>query len=113
VVFWGGVLLRILDSYILREVLVSWHGVTGVLLAILSTNRLARVLERAAESLTAAFDGAPRCGRPGAAGRGPMADLHGPFAFPARTQAHSEMVLPARRTGSRCIARGLRAVVAA
>jgi hypothetical protein len=113
VVFWGGVLLRILDRYILREVLVSWHAVTGVLLAILITNRLARVLERAAESLTAAFDGAPRFGRPGGAGRGPVAELHGPCAFPARARAHSEMALPARRTGLHCIARGLRAMVAA
>jgi len=43
-------LLRILDRYILREVIVSWVGVTGVLLAILITNQVARVLERAAES---------------------------------------------------------------
>jgi lipopolysaccharide export system permease protein len=43
-------LLRILDRYILREVVVSWLGVTGVLLAILLTNQMARVLERAAES---------------------------------------------------------------
>jgi lipopolysaccharide export system permease protein len=43
-------LLRILDRYILREVVVSWFGVTGVLLAILITNQVARVLERAAES---------------------------------------------------------------
>ena len=43
-------LLRILDRYILREVVVSWLGVTGVLLAILLTNQVARVLERAAES---------------------------------------------------------------
>jgi lipopolysaccharide export system permease protein len=40
---------RILDRYILREVAVSWLGVTGVLLAILITNTVARVLERAAE----------------------------------------------------------------
>ena len=46
----GGLLLRILDRYILREVVVSWLGVTGVLLAILLTNQVARVLERAAES---------------------------------------------------------------
>jgi lipopolysaccharide export system permease protein len=44
------VLLRILDRYILREVLVSWVSVSGVLLAILVTNQVARVLERAAES---------------------------------------------------------------
>ena len=43
-------MLRILDRYILREVVVSWLGVTGVLLAILLTNQVARVLERAAES---------------------------------------------------------------
>jgi lipopolysaccharide export system permease protein len=43
-------LLRILDRYILREVLVSWLSVSGVLLAILITNQVARVLERAAES---------------------------------------------------------------
>ena len=46
----GGLLLRILDRYILREVVVSWLGVTGVLLAILLTNQVARVLERAAEA---------------------------------------------------------------
>jgi lipopolysaccharide export system permease protein len=43
-------LLRILDRYILREVVVSWLGVTGVLLAILLTNQVARVLQRAAEA---------------------------------------------------------------
>jgi lipopolysaccharide export system permease protein len=43
-------LLRILDRYILREVVVSWLAVTGVLLAILLTDQVARVLERAAES---------------------------------------------------------------
>jgi len=43
-------LLRILDRYILREVIVSWLGVTGVLLAILITNQVASVLARAAES---------------------------------------------------------------
>jgi lipopolysaccharide export system permease protein len=43
-------LLRILERYILREVVVSWVGVTGVLLAILLTNQVARVLQRAAES---------------------------------------------------------------
>jgi lipopolysaccharide export system permease protein len=43
-------LLRILDRYILREVLISWVSVSGVLLAILITNQVARVLERAAES---------------------------------------------------------------
>jgi lipopolysaccharide export system permease protein len=50
VVFWGGVLLRILDRYILREVVVSWVAVTGVLLAILLTNQIAGVLQRAAEN---------------------------------------------------------------
>jgi lipopolysaccharide export system permease protein len=43
-------LLRILDRYILREVVVSWLAVTGVLLAILLTDQVTRVLERAAES---------------------------------------------------------------
>jgi lipopolysaccharide export system permease protein len=46
----GGQLLRILDRYILREVLVSWLAVTGVLLAILLTNQVASVLARAADS---------------------------------------------------------------
>jgi lipopolysaccharide export system permease protein len=46
----GGRLLRILDRYILREVVVSWLAVTGVLLTILITNQVARVLERAAEA---------------------------------------------------------------
>lgn len=41
---------RILDRYILREVVLSWLAVTGVLLAILLTNQIARVLGRAAES---------------------------------------------------------------
>jgi lipopolysaccharide export system permease protein len=41
---------RILDRYILREVLVNWIAVTGVLLAILVTNTVARVLERAADN---------------------------------------------------------------
>jgi lipopolysaccharide export system permease protein len=45
-----GLLLRILDRYILREVVVSWLGVTGVLLAILLTNQVASVLARAADS---------------------------------------------------------------
>ncbi len=43
-------MLRILDRYILREVVVNWFGVTGVLLAILITNQVASVLARAAES---------------------------------------------------------------
>jgi lipopolysaccharide export system permease protein len=46
----GGLLLRILDRYILREVVVSWLAVTGVLLAILLTNQVASVLARAADS---------------------------------------------------------------
>ena len=41
---------RILDRYILREVVANWLVVTGVLLVILLTNQLARVLERAAEN---------------------------------------------------------------
>ena len=43
-------MLRILDRYILREVVVSWVGVTGVLFAILLTNQVASVLARAAAS---------------------------------------------------------------
>ena len=43
-------MLRILDRYILREVVVSWVSVTGVLLAILITNQVASVLARAAEA---------------------------------------------------------------
>ena len=39
---------RILDRYILREIVASWVVVTGVLLVILLTNQLARVLQRAA-----------------------------------------------------------------
>lgn len=42
-------MIRLLDRYILREVALTWVGVTGVLLVILVTNQLARVLERAAE----------------------------------------------------------------
>jgi lipopolysaccharide export system permease protein len=41
---------RILDRYILREVVLTWLAVTGVLLVILLTNQLARVLQRAAEN---------------------------------------------------------------
>ena len=41
---------RILDRYILREVVLTWLSVTGVLLIILLTNQLARVLQRAAEN---------------------------------------------------------------
>jgi len=40
--------IRKLDRYILREVAVTWVGVTGVLLVILVTHQLAQVLERAA-----------------------------------------------------------------
>jgi lipopolysaccharide export system permease protein len=43
-------LRRILDRYILREVLVSWLAITGGLLVVLLTHQLARVLERAAEN---------------------------------------------------------------
>jgi lipopolysaccharide export system permease protein len=43
-------LRRTLDRYILREVALSWAAVTGVLLALLLTNQLAVVLERAAEN---------------------------------------------------------------
>jgi lipopolysaccharide export system permease protein len=43
-------LLRILDRYVLREVVVSWLSVSGVLLTIMLTNQVARVLERAADS---------------------------------------------------------------
>jgi lipopolysaccharide export system permease protein len=41
---------RILDRYILRQVVASWLGVTAVLLVILLTNQVARVLDRAAEN---------------------------------------------------------------
>lgn len=41
---------RILDRYVLKEVLASWLVVTGVLLIILLTNQMARVLARAAEN---------------------------------------------------------------
>ncbi|HVY82779.1 MAG TPA: LPS export ABC transporter permease LptF [Steroidobacteraceae bacterium] len=41
---------RILDRYILREVVLTWLAVTGVLLVLLLTNQLARVLQRAAEN---------------------------------------------------------------
>src|SRR5688572_2408486 len=43
-------LRRILDRYILREVLVSWLAITGGLLVVLLTYQVARVLERAAEN---------------------------------------------------------------
>lgn len=42
-------MIRIVDRYLLREVTLTWAGVTGVLLVILVTNQLARVLERAAD----------------------------------------------------------------
>jgi lipopolysaccharide export system permease protein len=41
---------RILDRYVLKEILASWLVVTGVLLVILLTNQMARVLARAAEN---------------------------------------------------------------
>ena len=43
-------MLRILDRYILREVATSCLSVSGVLLAIMLTDQVARVLERAAEN---------------------------------------------------------------
>jgi lipopolysaccharide export system permease protein len=43
-----GILLRILDRYIFREVAVTWLAVTFVLLVILLSNQLARVLSQAA-----------------------------------------------------------------
>jgi lipopolysaccharide export system permease protein len=43
-------LRRILDRYILREVVLTWIAVTGILLVLLLTNQLARVLQRAAEN---------------------------------------------------------------
>ncbi len=41
-------MLRILDRYVLREVVVTWVAVTGVLLVILLFNQLGRVLGQAA-----------------------------------------------------------------
>jgi lipopolysaccharide export system permease protein len=41
-------LFRILDRYVFREVTVTWVAVTGVLLAILVSNQLARILGLAA-----------------------------------------------------------------
>jgi len=41
-------LFRILDRYVLREVAATWLAVTGVLLAILVSNQLARILGLAA-----------------------------------------------------------------
>jgi lipopolysaccharide export system permease protein len=41
-------LFRILDRYVLREVTITWVAVTGVLLAILVSNQLARILGLAA-----------------------------------------------------------------
>ena len=41
-------MLRILDRYVLREVALTWVAVTGVLLAILVSNQLARILGLAA-----------------------------------------------------------------
>jgi len=43
-------LRRILDRYILREVVLTWLAVTGILLVLLLTNQLAKVLQRAAEN---------------------------------------------------------------
>lgn len=40
--------MRTLDRYVLREVALAWLAVTGVLLAILLANQLARVLSQAA-----------------------------------------------------------------
>ena len=37
-------MFRILDRYVFREVAVTWLAVTGVLLAILVSNQLARIL---------------------------------------------------------------------
>lgn len=42
--------MRRLDRYILKEVVLAWLAVTGVLLAILLTNQVAAVLERAADN---------------------------------------------------------------
>ena len=42
-------MLRILDKYVLKETLVTWVAVTGVLLFILISNQFARVLGQAAE----------------------------------------------------------------
>lgn len=41
-------MFRILDRYVLREVTLAWVAVTGVLLAILVSNQLARILGLAA-----------------------------------------------------------------
>lgn len=41
---------RILERYILREVVASWLAVTGVLLVLIVTNEVARVLSRAADN---------------------------------------------------------------
>jgi lipopolysaccharide export system permease protein len=41
-------LLRILDRYVLREVVLTWVAVTGVLLVVLMFSQLARVLGQAA-----------------------------------------------------------------
>jgi len=43
-------LRRILDRYILREVVLAWLAVTAVLMIILLTNQVAAVLERAADN---------------------------------------------------------------
>lgn len=41
---------RIFERYVLREIVFSWLGVTGVLLVILVINEVARVLARAADN---------------------------------------------------------------
>jgi len=41
---------RILERYILREIILNWLGVTGVLLVILVINEVAQVLSRAADN---------------------------------------------------------------
>lgn len=41
---------RIVDRYILREIVTSWLLVTSVLLVVLMTNEMARVLSRAADN---------------------------------------------------------------
>ena len=46
----GGPLRRILERYVLREVVTSWLVVTGVLLVLVVTNEVARVLSRAADN---------------------------------------------------------------
>ncbi len=45
-----GCMRRVLERYILREVVTSWLAVTGVLLVLIVTNEVARVLSRAADN---------------------------------------------------------------